>query len=83
LSSKGQVVIPAWVRRKLHLSPGDQLVIELGPEGERTVILRGPTQKYVESLLERGYDWLEKSGDDLVERLHEARRGERRREGRS
>jgi AbrB family looped-hinge helix DNA binding protein len=27
LSSKGQIVIPAWIRRELELSEGDKLLI--------------------------------------------------------
>ncbi|HHW41670.1 MAG TPA: AbrB/MazE/SpoVT family DNA-binding domain-containing protein [Syntrophomonadaceae bacterium] len=34
LTSKGQVTIPVIVRRKLNLQPGDELVFDLGPDGE-------------------------------------------------
>lgn len=83
LSSKGQVVIPAWVRRRLHLSPGDTLLVDVGPDEERTIILRSPTRNQVERLLEKGYRWFEHHDVDLVENLHEARRKERRRERRA
>ncbi|MBF7082122.1 AbrB/MazE/SpoVT family DNA-binding domain-containing protein [Desulfallas sp. Bu1-1] len=34
MTSKGQVTIPVIVRRKLNLQPGDELLFDLGPEGE-------------------------------------------------
>ncbi|MFZ5897729.1 MAG: AbrB/MazE/SpoVT family DNA-binding domain-containing protein [Bacillota bacterium] len=34
LTSKGQVTIPVIVRRKLNLQPGDELLFDLGPEGD-------------------------------------------------
>ncbi|MGQ9496772.1 MAG: AbrB/MazE/SpoVT family DNA-binding domain-containing protein [Desulfotomaculales bacterium] len=34
LTSKGQVTIPVIVRRKLNLQPGDELLFDLGPDGE-------------------------------------------------
>lgn len=36
LSSKSQLVLPAVIRRKLGIHPGDQLVVEL--EGDHVVI---------------------------------------------
>jgi AbrB family looped-hinge helix DNA binding protein len=42
LSTKGQLVIPARLRKALNLSPGDQVEIEL--EG-RALILRGQSQR--------------------------------------
>ena len=38
LSSKGQVTIPAAVREKLHLAPGDTVIYEV--EDERAVLRR-------------------------------------------
>lgn len=38
LSSKGQVTIPAKVRAKLDLQPGDTVIYEI--EGERAVLRR-------------------------------------------
>ena len=77
---KGQIVIPSWVRRKLLLSPGEELKVELGPGPERIIILRGQTKNEVERLLEKGYKWLESTGENLVGRLDEARRKARIRE---
>jgi AbrB family looped-hinge helix DNA binding protein len=80
LSSKGQVVIPAAVRNALGLAAGEVLTVELGPPGERSLVLRGATMADIDARLERGYAWLEQGGDDPVEALHEARRQARRRE---
>jgi AbrB family looped-hinge helix DNA binding protein len=33
ISSKGQITIPVNVRRKLGLTPGTRIELELGPEG--------------------------------------------------
>ena len=80
LSSKGQVVIPAAVREALGLAAGEVLSVEMGPPGERVVVLRGATMTEIDKQLERGYEWLEQTGDDPGEALHEARRQARQRE---
>ena len=40
LSSKSQLVLPAEIRRKLGIHPGDRLVVEV--EGDRAVIRKAP-----------------------------------------
>jgi len=40
LSSKSQLVLPAQVRRKLGIHPGDRLVVEV--EGDHAVIRKAP-----------------------------------------
>ena len=81
LSSKGQVVIPASVRRRLGLIAGELLSIDVAAPPERAVTLRAAlTPKQTEALLEKGYAWFEKTNRDLVEELHEARRIARVRE---
>ena len=40
LSSKSQFVLPAAIRRKLGIHPGDRLVVEL--EGDHAVIRKAP-----------------------------------------
>ena len=40
LSSKSQLVLPAEIRRKLGIHPGDQLIVEL--EGDHAVIRKAP-----------------------------------------
>ncbi len=79
LSSKGQVVIPAWIRREFGLTTGEELQVEPGPAGERSIVLRSSGKQEIERLLEKGYRWIESTGVDLVEDLHAARRKERER----
>ncbi len=80
LSSRGQVVIPAAIRRRLRLTTGEPLIVEAGPPGERTIILRGQTRDEVRERLSQAYSWFERTGRDLVEELHEGRRQARKRE---
>ncbi len=80
LSSRGQVVIPAAIRRRLRLATGEPLLVETGPPGERVVILRGQSRDEVRERLARAYSWFERTGRDLVEELHESRRQARGRE---
>ncbi|MGD8589400.1 MAG: AbrB/MazE/SpoVT family DNA-binding domain-containing protein [Chromatiales bacterium] len=47
LSAKSQLVLPAEIRRKLGIHPGDRLIVEL--EGDHVVIRKAP-QSDVESL---------------------------------
>jgi AbrB family looped-hinge helix DNA binding protein len=82
LSSKGQVVIPAWVRRRLSLAAGEELHVEIASAADRTILLRGMQTEALERSLARGYEWLERSGEDPVASLHEARRKARQRERR-
>lgn len=80
LSSRGQVVIPAAIRRRLRLTTGEPLLVETGPPGERMIILRGQSRDEVRERLARAYSWFERTGRDLVEELHESRRQEKKRE---
>jgi len=82
VSSKGQIVIPAWVRRSLDLQPGDTLSVEISPAGDRAITLRSEGTRDIDRALRRGYRWLETRGPDLVEALHDARRTARARERR-
>jgi AbrB family looped-hinge helix DNA binding protein len=78
VSSKGQVVIPIWARRQLGIQPGDQLQVAItARNGERTIILRATSRAEIERVLQKGYDWLEHSGENPVEALHKGRRGAR------
>jgi len=80
LSSRGQVVIPAAIRRRLRLTTGEPLLVEAGPPGERVIILRGQSRDEIRERLARGYSWFDRTGRDLVEELHESRRQARKRE---
>jgi|LGOV01.1.fsa_nt_gb AbrB family looped-hinge helix DNA binding protein len=61
LSSKGQIVIPAWLRRELGLLEGDKLLIERRQE---EVVLK-PVVKLSKL---RGIDKIEGASDE-VERI--------------
>jgi AbrB family looped-hinge helix DNA binding protein len=80
LSSRGQIVIPAAIRRRLRLTTGEPLRVETGPPGERVIILRGQSRDEVRERLARAYSWFQRTGRDLVEELHESRRQARRHE---
>lgn len=51
LSSKSQIVVPAEVRRKLGLKPGDEIIVEV--EGDHAV-LRKCSKSPLEALLAFG-----------------------------
>ena len=80
LSSKGQVVLPAWVRQHLLLREGDEMTVEIDPLDAGTIVLRLDRLGDVEQVLEQGAKWLTTSKRDLVGELHAARRKERLRE---
>ena len=55
-TTKGQVVIPAWVRKQFHIQDGTKAVVEVTPHG----ILLKPVTSWA---IERGYGLLKrKSG---------------------
>lgn len=83
LSSKGQVVIPAWARRKLGFPAGQRFRVEVGSLRERTILLRPSTTDRFEQQIAAGSAWLERRGMSMVEALHRERRAERERERRS
>lgn len=86
LSSRGQVVLPAKLRRETSLKTG-QLLRALPGKG-RDIILRPAEDEesdLVEALAEaRAWfrAWMRKTGRDPLKELELARRGEREREAR-
>lgn len=59
-STKGQVVIPAWLRKQFHIEDGTKAMIEATPNG----ILLKPVTSWA---IERGYGLLKrKSGGQLL-----------------
>jgi AbrB family looped-hinge helix DNA binding protein len=67
LNSKGQVTIPAWIRDKHHLNPGDE--VEVVEEGDTLVIVRSASaqsagQRLVQSM--RGRASTSMSTDELM-----------------
>jgi AbrB family looped-hinge helix DNA binding protein len=83
LSSKGQLVIPAPLRRQLGLKTGQALAVRTGTRRE---IVLSPTEEDslgFEAMLHRARAWAGARGRDLVAELHDRRRRERGREGKS
>ena len=82
LSSKGQLVIPAPLRRQLGLKTGQALAVRTGTRRE----ILSPAEEDsldLEAMLDRARSWSSARRRDLVEELHDRRRRERAREGRS
>ena len=38
VSTKGQIVIPAWIRKSLGLKPKSKLVVKLSEDGQRVLV---------------------------------------------
>lgn len=81
LSSKGQIVIPADVRRRAKLRAGDALVVR---SGARREIIFTPAEELSQDLDKVLRDarkwfasWKKKTGRDPLEEFHERRRKER------
>lgn len=72
LSSKGQLVIPKAVRKALHLSPGDQLQVQI-VDGK--IVLEPIT---IQSLIDNLFGKF--AGDDFLSDLEEEHRQELGRE---
>ena len=53
-TTKGQVVIPAWLRREFHIEDGTKAVVEATPEG----ILLKPVTRWA---IDRGHGLLKRS----------------------
>src|SRR5437588_4662064 len=70
-TTKGQVVIPAWLRREFHIENGTRAVVQSTPEG----ILLKPVTKHAISRL-RGI-LKRKSGKPLAEEWAEHTAGEK------
>ena len=80
LSSKGQLVIPAALRRRLGLKTGQALAVRTRPHRE-IVLSPAEDSQGLETMLRRARSWAGRRRRDLVEELHERRRREREREG--
>jgi AbrB family looped-hinge helix DNA binding protein len=74
LSSRGQVVLPAAVRRKLGLRKGTRISILLGDESEKSMVLRPMETDVIREL--RG---VLKDGGEALEFLQQERRRDRER----
>ena len=81
LSSKGQLVIPASLRRKLGLKTGQALAVRTGPHREIVLSPVEADAQGLEVMLRRARSWAAGRRRDLVEELHARRRRERERAG--
>jgi AbrB family looped-hinge helix DNA binding protein len=81
LSSKGQLVIPAPLRRKLGLKTGQALAVRTGVRREIVLSPAEEDSQGLEAMLDRARVWVVARRRDLVEELHDRRRRERAREG--
>jgi AbrB family looped-hinge helix DNA binding protein len=79
LSSKGQLVIPASIRRKLGFKTGQALAVRTT---QRDIVLSPAEEdsRGLESMLAQARSWAPARERDLVAELHERRRRERIRE---
>jgi AbrB family looped-hinge helix DNA binding protein len=74
-TSKGQIVIPAKVRRQLGIRKGTRIAVHVD-EREQTIVLKPITREFIESL--RGIDRGRTLVEDLVsERTRDKDREER------
>lgn len=80
LSSKGQLVIPAALRRKLGLKPGQALAVRSGAGREIVLSPAEADEKGVKAMLRQARSWAPRRRRDLVEELHQRRERERRRD---
>lgn len=71
-TTKGQVVIPAWLRKQFHIEDGTKAVVEATPDG----ILLKPVTSWA---IERGYGLLKRKpgGKTFDEEWAEHKREER------
>lgn len=74
MSSRGQVVLPARLRRKLGLRKGARLSISVGEKGDNTLVLRRMEADPVREL--RG---ILKGASEALDFLQEERRRDRER----
>ena len=80
LSSKGQIVIPAAVRKRLGLRTGQTLRLRSGDSNEIILSAIDEASAAPAEMLRRIRAWKDPSGTDGVEALHLRRAAERERE---
>lgn len=82
LSSKGQLVIPAPLRRKLGLKTGEALAVRTRANREIVLSPAEADSQGFEVMLRRARSWTGARRRDLVEELHQRRGREREGGGR-
>jgi len=80
LSSKGQLVIPAALRRKLGFETGQALAVREGADREIVITPAETDSRAFEMALRRARSWAAAPRRDLVDELHRRRHRERERE---
>ena len=82
ISSKGQIVIPASVRRKLRLKTGQSLAVRAASEDE--IVLRPVDRETgdVDAMRDRLRHSADSLGKGLLKEFHDRRKRERKREDR-
>lgn len=79
VSSRGQVVIPARLRRRLGLVAGRALAVAPAAGGGVVLVPLELGWRDSRRLLEGARSWVDRRGRDLVEELHARRQAERAR----
>ncbi len=82
LSSKGQIVLPARLRKELGLKTGRVLRVRATSDTEIVLSLAEATPSDVEAMLARARAWTARTGLDLTEELHQGRARDREAEAR-
>jgi len=81
ISSKGQIVIPAEVRRRSGLRAGDALVVRPGAGREIVFTPVDDSSRDLDQMLREARawfsSWMKKTGRDPLDELHARRRRER------
>lgn len=73
ITSKGQITLPARLRRELGLRPGDRLDFVANAKGRYELVARKKTLADLRGIIP--YDGPLLSDDDIVRMVHEARTG--------
>jgi AbrB family looped-hinge helix DNA binding protein len=79
LSSKGQLVIPAALRRRLGLKTGQALAVRSGAHREIVLTPAETASHGLDVMLGQARAWVAARQRNLVEELHQRRRRERAR----
>jgi AbrB family looped-hinge helix DNA binding protein len=77
LSSRGQLVIPASLRRKFGLKTGQALAVRTGAHREIVLSPAEEDSRSLEAMLGQARAWTGARRRNLVEELHDRRRRER------
>jgi len=64
ISSKGQIVIPVEIRKKMGLNPGDKVVIEVDESGRQAQLRRRET---LEEMSARFTSWIKPGTPPLLD----------------